>query len=98
MDKSTVSSSAQSVGSDTLIHTLTNDARLGTIETDTKDGETVDGNEAVPQQPLEPNPGPGTQSERNMLQDQSNRLPMKQLIVVFAGLSCALFCEFYKTT
>lgn len=31
---------------------------------------------------------------RTMLQDQSNLLPMKQLIVVFAGLSCALFCEF----
>jgi hypothetical protein len=31
---------------------------------------------------------------RTKLQDQSNLLPMKQLIVVFAGLSCALFCEF----
>lgn len=31
---------------------------------------------------------------RARLQDQSNLLPMKQLIVVFAGLSCALFCEF----
>jgi hypothetical protein len=30
---------------------------------------------------------------RSRLQDQSNLLPMKQLIVVFAGLSCALFCE-----
>lgn len=27
------------------------------------------------------------------LQDQTNLLPTKQVIVVFAGLSCALFCE-----
>lgn len=31
--------------------------------------------------------------DKPKLQDQSNLLPMKQLIVVFAGLSCALFCQ-----
>jgi hypothetical protein len=32
-------------------------------------------------------------NEKTMLQDQTNLLPVKQLLVVFVGLSCALFCE-----
>ncbi|KAH8669069.1 putative tetracycline efflux protein [Xylariales sp. PMI_506] len=31
--------------------------------------------------------------EKTKLQDQTNLLPFKQLIVVFLGLSCALFCD-----
>lgn len=31
--------------------------------------------------------------EKTTLQDQTNLLPVKQLLVVFVGLSCALFCE-----
>lgn len=30
--------------------------------------------------------------EKVKLQDQTNLLPLKQLLIVFAGLSCALFC------
>jgi hypothetical protein len=29
------------------------------------------------------------------LQDQTNILPFKQLAIVFLGLACALFCEFW---
>jgi hypothetical protein len=32
-------------------------------------------------------------NEKTTLQDQTNLLPVKQLLVVFVGLSCALFCE-----
>jgi hypothetical protein len=31
--------------------------------------------------------------EKVKLQDQTNLLPLKQLLIVFAGLSCALFCK-----
>lgn len=31
--------------------------------------------------------------DKHKLQDQTNLLPLKQLMVVFIGLSCALFCE-----
>lgn len=31
--------------------------------------------------------------EETTLQDQTNLLPVKQLLIVFVGLSCALFCE-----
>lgn len=31
------------------------------------------------------------------LQDQTNLLPFKQLIVVFVGLSCALFCKSWSS-
>jgi hypothetical protein len=31
--------------------------------------------------------------EKTTLQDQTNLLPVKQLLVVFVGLSSALFCE-----
>jgi hypothetical protein len=33
------------------------------------------------------------ENEKTKLQDQTNILPFKQLIIVFLGLSCALFCE-----
>ena len=32
--------------------------------------------------------------DANKLQDQTNLLPVKQVLIVFAGLSCALFCKF----
>lgn len=32
------------------------------------------------------------------LQDQTNLLPMKQVIIVFVGLSCALFCSLLDQT
>ena len=51
------------------------------IESDVKDVKT---------QP--PEPATST-SEKIKLQDQTNLLPLKQLLIVFAGLSCALFCE-----
>lgn len=35
--------------------------------------------------------------DKRKLQDQTNLLPFKQLLVVFLGLSCALFCQ-SKTT
>lgn len=48
---------------------------------------------------IESSPGSGAippQGEpvnsRKKLEDQTNLLPRKQLIVVFSGLSCALFC------
>ena len=44
----------------------------------------------------ETTPPPATViNEKTHLHDQTNLLPMKQLIVVFVGLSCALFCELY---
>lgn len=36
---------------------------------------------------------PTPTNESTKLQDQTNLLPLKQLLVVFAGCSCALFCE-----
>ncbi len=33
-------------------------------------------------------------NEKHELQDQTNLLPVKQVLIVFAGLSCALFCKF----
>lgn len=33
-----------------------------------------------------------SKDETHELQDQTNLLPFKQLLVVFGGLSCALFC------
>lgn len=32
-------------------------------------------------------------NEKIKLQDQTNLLPVKQLLIVFVGLSCALFCK-----
>lgn len=32
-------------------------------------------------------------NDKHQLQDQTNLLPFKQVIVIFMGLSCALFCE-----
>ena len=32
-------------------------------------------------------------NDKSKLQDQTNLLPFKQLMIVFVGLSCALFCE-----
>lgn len=32
-------------------------------------------------------------NEKNSLQDQTNLLPVKQVLIVFVGLSCALFCK-----
>lgn len=32
-------------------------------------------------------------NEKTQLQDQTNLLPVKQVLIVFVGLSCALFCE-----
>ncbi|KAE9369700.1 putative tetracycline efflux protein [Stipitochalara longipes BDJ] len=37
-------------------------------------------------------------SEKVKLQDQTNLLPLKQLLIVFAGLSCALFCSLLDQT
>lgn len=31
--------------------------------------------------------------DKHHLQDQTNLLPFKQVIVIFMGLSCALFCK-----
>jgi hypothetical protein len=40
-------------------------------------------------------PQPTAQADEKVkLQDQKNLLPLKQLLIVFAGLSCALFCKF----
>lgn len=36
--------------------------------------------------------------DKTTLQDQTNILPMKQLILVFVGLSCALFCSLLDQT
>ncbi|KAJ5814831.1 hypothetical protein N7474_006608 [Penicillium riverlandense] len=43
-------------------------------------------------------PSAPTDNEKMKLQDQTNLLPMKQLLVVFAGLSCALFCSLLDQT
>lgn len=32
-------------------------------------------------------------NDKHQLQDQTNLLPFKQVIIIFMGLSCALFCE-----
>ncbi|KAJ5223824.1 hypothetical protein N7468_008366 [Penicillium chermesinum] len=37
-------------------------------------------------------------NERTQLQDQTNLLPFKQVLVVFVGLSCALFCALLDQT
>ncbi|KAJ5606312.1 hypothetical protein N7510_009093 [Penicillium lagena] len=45
-----------------------------------------------------PPPSAPSDNEKTKLQDQTNLLPMKQLLVVFAGLSCALFCSLLDQT
>ncbi|KAJ5729429.1 uncharacterized protein N7483_003937 [Penicillium malachiteum] len=37
-------------------------------------------------------------NEKGKLQDQTNLLPIKQLLIVFVGLSCALFCALIDQT
>ena len=32
-------------------------------------------------------------NEKTTIQDQTNLLPVKQVMIVFVGLSCALFCK-----
>jgi hypothetical protein len=39
---------------------------------------------------------PSPVNEKTNLQDQTNLLPLKQLLVVFAGCSCALFCKCFS--
>lgn len=109
MENSTVSSSTQSIGGNASVHTLTHDVSQSpgqkTIETDTedpysasRDDDAIQNDEEAATSAEEASqPGPQSSSKSNTLQDQSNLLPMKQLIVVFAGLSCALFCELYKS-
>lgn len=48
----------------------------------------------VTEQPSVPSPDVDKQNEKTMLQDQTNLLPFRQLILVFVGLGCAVFCEF----
>jgi hypothetical protein len=38
-------------------------------------------------------PSNDTPNDKTKLQDQTNLLPVKQLLIVFVGLSCALFCK-----
>lgn len=35
-------------------------------------------------------------NNKGKLQDQTNLLPFKQLMIVFVGLSCALFCKSFS--
>lgn len=42
--------------------------------------------------------GPGGKKEAPKLQDQTNLLPVKQVILVFVGLTCALFCSLIDQT
>ncbi|KAJ9099214.1 hypothetical protein QFC21_004094 [Naganishia friedmannii] len=43
-------------------------------------------------------PGKGKKKKEIELQDQTNLLPVKQIIIVFAGLSAALFCSLLDQT
>lgn len=36
--------------------------------------------------------------DKYALQDQTNLLPVKQVIVIFCGLNCALFCSLLEQT
>ncbi|KAJ5651367.1 uncharacterized protein N7484_005090 [Penicillium longicatenatum] len=43
-------------------------------------------------------PSNDTPNDKTKLQDQTNLLPVKQLLIVFVGLSCALFCALLDQT
>lgn len=109
-DKSTASASVQSIGGHTLANDTMHNSDPATtsvsIETNTEekrssspqDSEIGHDEEAiaeVTQQQKQQQAEPAGKEQEPVLQDQSNLLPMRQLIVVFAGLSCALFCEFF---
>ena len=60
-------------------------------------GEPVSGNhsqEDISQDEAEKAEIKAPAPDANKLQDQTNLLPVKQVLIVFAGLSCALFCKF----
>jgi Na+/melibiose symporter-like transporter len=41
---------------------------------------------------------PGEKKNKYELQDQTNLLPVRQVIVIFMGLNCALFCSLLEQT
>ncbi|EPE05235.1 mfs general substrate transporter [Ophiostoma piceae UAMH 11346] len=55
-------------------------------------------NDLEAQQPTTSQGSNSLKDERHELQDQTNLLPMKQLLIVFGGLGCALFYQTIITT
>ncbi|KAJ5641162.1 hypothetical protein N7528_000787 [Penicillium herquei] len=73
----------------------TSTSTLGQHNSDTKETH----NEAEPSQIEAQNtPQELIGNEKGKLQDQTNLLPIKQLLIVFVGLSCALFCALIDQT
>lgn len=86
--------------------TTSNNVSSNTFQKVTEDSSTEDDSDKMPeQQPGVVENGVGLAAEpaigapappvndKHQLQDQTNLLPFKQVIVIFMGLSCALFCE-----
>lgn len=54
--------------------------------------------------PVDEEAGPGAEEQRPKekkkfeLQDQTNLLPVKQIMLIFMGLNCALFCSLLDQT
>lgn len=45
-----------------------------------------------------PTPDEEAKAKKYALQDQTNLLPAKQVIMIFCGLNCALFCSLLDQT
>ena len=67
------------------------------VDDSVESGEPISGNhsqEDISQDEAEKGEIKAPPPDANKLQDQTNLLPMKQVLIIFAGLSCALFCKF----
>lgn len=78
----------------------TNDAQAATGEQSSMDGRDngAQDQDLEAQDGQQTPPGKGKGRKEVELQDQTNLLPVRQVIVVFAGLSAALFCSLLDQT
>jgi hypothetical protein len=72
------------------------DSSAADLELGAEDAERRIGAEEVPE--TEGEAGVETKKKTPELQDQTNLLPVKQVILVFVGLTCALFCSLIDQT
>jgi hypothetical protein len=72
------------------------DSSAADLEIGAEDAERRIGAEEVPE--TEGETGVEAKKKAPELQDQTNLLPVKQVILVFVGLTCALFCSLIDQT
>lgn len=73
-------------------NTLPRDGQISNGDTD--HDATDHFNSGLSDQAQTPSPVDEKGDGRKTLQDQTNLLPFRQLILVFVGLGCAVFCEY----